>query len=300
MPTGALVTGQYTPWAIAVDGNAVYWLKGGVPTGGGGNLNPPRYVATQILQCSLSGCGNRPTVLATLPTPDPLGQVVPSALTLDATSVYWTDSAGARVHERRLRLRPAHPRRREQHHGRRRDEHRGVFHGVRPRRGEELPGPQGIAVDGTALYVTTEGGQLVDCALGGCNGTATIVWQGQMGSTQAATLDVAVDATRLYWTNAQPLTYGSVFQCDKVDCSGTLVMLASGRDEPWAIAVDGANVYWAEGPGVVRCAIGGCGGSPTVVAAAGGPVLALDAANVYFTMFSDNPTDWRISVLPKP
>jgi hypothetical protein len=77
-------------------------------------------------------------------------------------------------------------------------------------------------------------------------------------------------------------------------------MLASGRDAPWAIAVDDVNVYWADGAGAVRCAIGGCGGSPTVIAAADQHILALDAAHVYSTTVNGSATDWRIAVVPKP
>lgn len=69
---------------------------------------------------------------------------------------------------------------------------------------------------------------------------------------------------------------------------GGVTVLASGQQGPFAVAVDGVNVYWTNylGGTVMKCAVGGCGGSPTALAtkqtyAMG---LALDATSVYWTM----------------
>jgi hypothetical protein len=159
-------------------------------------------------------------------------------------------------------------------------------------------GPSGITLDGSDVYWTTNS-TIMQCALGGCNETPTSLWHGQAGSTQANTVGIAVDATNLYWTNAQPDNFGSVLQCGKANCGGTLVTLARARTEPLGIAADGQNVYWGDSVGVVSCAVGGCGNAPTVLAAGAGPAVALDATRVYFTQPGATPTDGRIMMISK-
>ena len=77
--------------------------------------------------------------------------------------------------------------------------------------------------------------------------------------------------------------YGSAMQCAKADCEKTQLVLGSGRGHPIGVAVDAANVYWADEAGLQRCAIGGCGNSPTVLATQGDQAVVLDATYAYFT-----------------
>ena len=92
-------------------------------------------------------------------------------------------------------------------------------------------------------------------------------------------------------------------QCAKSDCQNTRILLASGRTNPSGIAVDGANVYWRE-QNIYRCAIGGCDGTPTLVATATSPgfsydaAIAVDATRVYWTQLGAVPNDdWIMSAV---
>jgi hypothetical protein len=175
--------------------------------------------------------------------------------------------------------------------------------------------PEGILVDGPTLYWTIGDGLVMRCSTGGCSNSPEHFWTGVPGSLQAATSGIAIDGTNVYWTNSQPTMAGQVMQCAKGNCSGTVTTLAAGLSSPYGIAVDGANVYFTQvgatlldgggvygGPGqVMRCAIGGCGGQPTVLA--GGlrrPLgIAVDATTVYWAESGMGATDGQIVALPK-
>ena len=62
------------------------------------------------------------------------------------------------------------------------------------------------------------------------------------------------------------------------------------------------NVYWAEGDGVVSCAIGGCGNAPTSIVSTPSTAVAADATNVYYATYADsaNQTNGWIGFTPKP
>ena len=53
LPAGVLATGQYTPSAIVVDSENVYWINAGTPVGGH-RENPPTYVGAQLLRCTVT------------------------------------------------------------------------------------------------------------------------------------------------------------------------------------------------------------------------------------------------------
>jgi hypothetical protein len=80
---------------------------------------------------------------------------------------------------------------------------------------------------------------------------------------------LTVDAQHIYWVNR--FTSGSVEMANLDGSSPTV--LAAAQDEPWDVVVDATTVYWtnasviAGGGAVNACAIAGCGGVPTPVAA---------------------------------
>lgn len=163
-----------------------------------------------------------------------------------------------------------------------------------------LGGPLGLAVDTTHVYWVDTYGPLMECGLGGCDAGPTAVWSiGGDGGVQS--IAVVVDATSLYWTNGGN---GTVMQCAKASCAATLITLASGQSNPSGLAVDASFVYW-RGASVYRCAIGGCGNSPELVAAASGPgfssdaPLAVNATHVFWTQQGATASDVRIITAAK-
>jgi hypothetical protein len=93
---------------------------------------------------------------------------------------------------------------------------------------------------------------------------------------------IAVDGTNVYFED-QGTTTGVVYQCAKTGCATATVL---GPGYATGIGVDANNVYWNDFAGgvVVRCAIGGCANSPTVIAptqthAEG---VSFDGSNLYW------------------
>ncbi|HEY6459074.1 MAG TPA: hypothetical protein VIY73_02955 [Polyangiaceae bacterium] len=327
MPAGALATGQLGPIAIAADGTNVYWLTTGAQDSFG--KAGVKAFGAQVLACAATGCGNRPTVLATYAPQfgigPPTGGTPTSvaAIAVDATRVYWTDQQS--VHACAL----------------------GGCGCAPTTIVASFWQPPGVAAAGGRVFWTEwahgapNTGTVSTCAATGCASGPNVLATGQ-GGPLALTADdayvywtdtyedggpiwespaaggdggvrlvtnengnpygIASDATNLYWTNAGA---GTVVQCAKADCQNTRIELASGRVRPSGIATDGASVYWRDGPGdVYRCAVGGCGGSPTLVANAAmssadfDQAIAVDATRVYWTQQGAADDDW-IASAPK-
>jgi hypothetical protein len=136
--------------------------------------------------------------------------------------------------------------------------------------------PVSLAADATNLY-WIDAGAVQRCSLGGCNGMPTTLVSGKASGTGW----IAVDAANVYWTS-NPTT---VYQAAK---DGTNVIeLASGQANTWQVATDGTSVYWTnyDTGTVMKCAVGGCNGSPTLLASGlASPMgIAVDATSVYFT-----------------
>jgi hypothetical protein len=65
---------------------------------------------------------------------------------------------------------------------------------------------------------------------------------------EAAIASIAVDATRVYWTNQYGIDQGAVLSVPIG--GGRAGALASGQGDPTSVAVDADNVYWIGGGSV--------------------------------------------------
>jgi hypothetical protein len=148
-------------------------------------------------------------------------------------------------------------------------------------------GAIGIAVDGTSVYWTTNGGTVSKVPIGG---GAVVTLAAQGGST----FGIAIDSASVYWTALAPSGNGPVVSANgtvmKVALAGgDPVTLATGQNQVAFIAVDGTSVYWtnqdttAPGSGtVMKIALDG--GMPTTLASGqlGPQGIAVDRTSVYW------------------
>jgi hypothetical protein len=285
------------PGTIAIDSTDVYWVGG-----------DPGY----LMKCAKTGC-DTPTTLLT-------DQPAPRDIVVDGDEIFWTLAANTGLcGSDGLAMRcdtsdceaTAEP---------------FVLSLC----------PHGLAVDDTNVYLAEWGGgtgTLERCARSGCGGNSetlvevlggpisvamtgdTLVWAaGPTGlGTNGAILTcdktacvpqaladspdispgrVAVDAQNAYWSNGD----GSIMKCALSGCGNTPDVLATGFDNPHAIATDGLDVVWTTAPmgpgGIYRIAADGSELEPTTVAI-GEMVftpssLALDEDHIYWTDLNTN------------
>jgi hypothetical protein len=295
MPAGVLATGQLGPIAIAADGINVYWLTAGASDSFG--KQGSKTYGAQVLSCAATGCGNRPTVLVTYPPSFGIGPVTggtpksTSAIAVDRETVYWTNQESVRACA-----------------------HYGC--GCAP---VTIAGglwqPPGVTASGGNVFWTEWAhgspytGTVSTCATAGCGSGPTVLATGQGGP-----LALTADDEHVYWADTyqdggpiwECAGAGTIVQCAKSDCQDTRIVLASGRVRPSGIATDGTSVYWRDGTGdVYRCAVGGCGGSPTLVANAAwsngefDQPIAVAGARVYWAQQGAVPNDDWIASAPK-
>jgi hypothetical protein len=173
-----------------------------------------------------------------------------------------------------------------------------------------------MALNATGVYWSDDTGNILSCPLAGC-GDAGAAVAGQSGFPAEL---LAADGSHLYWLAAGsavgggkigPIEQwfdGGVYE-SPLPGGGDAGSTALATYASWlagaAIAVDGTNVYWSteDGSGsygeIVRCSIGGCGGSPTPLAGTSSKSpsagLAVDATNVYWS----DPGRGAVMVAPK-
>jgi hypothetical protein len=247
---------------LRVDAQNVYWAEiVALQLDGGAGYKPS---SGQISKCPRGS--SSPIVLAS-------GQNFPIAIATDATNVYWTNTANTAGPDGQVMKCAI------------------AGCGNNPTllaSGQTMPG--GIAVDATNVYWINVGtgaadGAIMSCAISGC-GSPTPIATGL-----ATPNEIVVNGTTLYWTNAGTSTAatalvhdGTVMSCPVTGCVGAPSILASGQGNPGGLATDGLNLYWAnfgsgsqqqgesgQGGQVMKCAIGGCNGQPTVLQSVQGP-----------------------------
>jgi hypothetical protein len=215
--------------------------------------------------CS-DGAPCQPRVLAYGSNPSGAGGVA-----VDATNVYWVDTAGGHVYACAK-----------------------TGCGRSPTALASGQGsPTGTAVSGGTVYWTNlAAGTVASCRATGCEGTPTLVASGLL-----APGGITADMSSVYWV--ETAKGGSVKACALSGCvTPTVLASAPGL----LLAVDAASVYFTDGTNANQCPLTGCTGAPNVLfSATGATGIALDDANVYVTTFLETmllPTDaWEGAVL---
>jgi hypothetical protein len=327
-----IASGQAAPGALSVVGGTVYWFNLGTDESVGKTFGG--WANGQIMKCDVAGCGDAPTALVSKLVEG--GVDTPTAFAANGVAVYWSDgglsapgnatgltkcavsgcSAGTSLHSAGRLWQLAIDGQ---------NAYWTTFQAAIltcPLSGcvgtpKALwsagfsPVTEGIAVDATDVYWSTPG-QVMKCALGGCNNAPAIVLES--GTDLAATNQIALDESNVYIADENPLGLGKIVACAKSGCGVSPTELAAGLDAPRALACDGVNVYWVErgndfvngqlmsGVGSVRrCAISGCNNLPTtIVSGLTFPTaIALDQRNVYWADWGGGPTTGRIGVASK-
>jgi hypothetical protein len=223
-----------------------------------------------IMKCSIAGCNNHPTTLASVTDTQPI------AMAVDSTSVYWTQQTTAVITTGAVMKCAVSGC----------NNHPTVVAG-----GTTV---SSIAVDSASIYWSNF--YLLTCPLAGCGGPPQRL-SGGLGEIPVA---LAVDSAGVRWTAEGANSVGFVEESGLDGGAVTTLSRWQVSDNPYGIATDGADVYWTEGSAVRRCAVTGCGGHPTTVGCA--PQgraygVAVDSASVYWSIA--DPTNGSVMRAPK-
>lgn len=269
-----LASNQQGPADIAIDGTNAYWVNS---------------IGGTVMACALAGCNDKPTVLAS-------GQASPVGVAVAGAAVYWVDSlaadggvggsvmtcatSGCGGAPTALSAVENTPTSIAVSGG------TAFWTGSATRRCSTSacspvsvgPGGARVAVDSSNVYWTAATGP-VRCAVGGCGGSPTPIATGQFGPWA-----IAVDSANVYWSDIAG-TLG-VHVCPLTGCTGS-TLLSPAPGEAYDVAVDATDVYWVEltSGNVLKCALTGCGGKPTAIAAqpnSNPSGIAVDAKAVYW------------------
>jgi hypothetical protein len=264
-----IATNQGSQSYVAVDTTSVYWTSFNTDglTGGG------------IVKCPLSGCVGAPTKVAASPSP--------LQLAVDGTSVFW-DTYPNNGHQ--VWTAPAV------------GGNATVF-------AQLDPGDAGVgqlwamAVDTSSVYWTfmpnTQRPAVMRMNKDGTGFTS--LYTAPNSATGNEFNGIAVDGNHVYWVNYEYVnddgsatSLSHAYQMNK-DGTGLLTLATLSSAISYDVKSDGTDVYWVSSGAlnaVYKCAIGGCGGNPTVVAAGTNwePVaLAVDSRAVYWAAVGVGP-----------
>jgi hypothetical protein len=224
--------------------------------------------------CSGSLCA--PIILAS-------GENNPAAIAVDATNVYWANQVNAGTIKECLI---------------------GGCGGAGITLVTGQFQPSAIAAKSGNVYWTTSddgqgnGGQVIECGAANatvCN-SSLLVLANTLQSPQGITADLV---PFVYFTQRAPGTPGfgppgdAVEDCAINGCSLSPTPIALTQNDPYGVAVDSTNVYWADNGGgsVMKCVNSACNGTQVALATGQGNPgarIAVDATNVYWVNSSAN------------
>jgi len=111
-----------------------------------------------------------------------------------------------------------------------------------------------------------------DCLGAAC--TQRLCEATQLGSFQEGTFaeSIGVSGQNVYWIIGKSANGGGMFRCPISGC-GTLADFSGGSDSPVSLVLDSRQVYWTDGTlGVADCALSGCAASGPAILS--GPALS--------------------------
>ncbi len=250
------------PWVLRADEAHVYF----------GILSGP------LARCSLSGCNNRPTVIAS-------SIREPVELHVDQQKVYWVDQDPAKTNVRLSSI------------------DKNLVNSV----GSPIYDvPEGLRIrhlvgDSTSLYMTASDGAVR--RISKATGSVETVYQGAPSSA-----GLALDETSLYVTEQEDP--GAIRRISKSATNGEAKVITGSQHNPVAVAVDGTRLYWldmrtgvdGDDGSLKSCLLSSCGEQVSVLASGlHFPFdLILDETSIYWINVDESPNRGAIMKLAKP
>ena len=343
LPPGVLASGLVAPVSVAVDATNVYWLSVAIYSPDGQGFTQIQ----QLFECAKSGCKNHPTPLCSMgpwstapggDTSDALNGIVS-----DGTNVYWAASGGVLScavdgsQPRATQIASSGAGAAPWNIG----VNATSFYSGGPANvfgcptsgctyGAEAGGPtnlwagsaSAVAIDGATAYWASSGA-ILSCALGGCNGTPSLLTSPPGFALLVG--QIALDQANVYWNLGVPTfeapnpalgrgytaAAGSgpspnvkILKCAKGGCNGQGTAVVAGLSAPMGLTTDGINVYFTDvGNGyvlnatnvgrVAKCPVAGCSDTGTTIAdkLENPRGIAVDANNVYWADFGSGTLD---------
>jgi hypothetical protein len=249
-----VVEAAYQPVGLAVDSTNIYWTD--VNTNGTYTY-PSQYVTQTpqysgvIMEAPIGG--GTPLMLA-------WDMVAPEGITVDATSVYWTNVGSGQIMKTTIgkQMVPTN-----------------LYTDTSP--------PHAIAVNATNVFWNCEDGTVKTVPLAGAS-TATQVNFGSLPYSGDTPGGLAVDANNVYYAED-----GNIWQLPANSSLGKGTSLASGLTNPFGIAVDAHNVYWTNfntgttTDSVMQIPISGATSVTVAPAQQEAIDIAVDSTSVYWT-----------------